>query len=387
MYDDFIKDCWAELAGRSLDETAVTLLGLPAKLGGVGVQFASTRKNAALFASWSAAVETVTQDVGCAAVADGLEKLPVIKAHLQQARAGLATQGLQLSDGASLADALRHPSPQGLMTEKVQKTRLAALKRSLPFSQQAEVSGGGGPGSSGFLTYPTEAVCSLEDTAWSTALRQRLQLRRAECDEAALNQVSHTCQQKNAQGVLCGQPLDDRGYHSSTCQCGGGVLRRHGRIERVVGSLVARWRHETPLYEQRVPAWDTRDANGTIVERAILDLQYQDDDGTRWVDVSCRHAAAGDTAQLRAAARREGEASRRGERDKHRRYPGDRLIPFVVETGGRVGAEARHWLHALTREWPKDQQAKELTRAYKSVSCALQSEVAGQLRRCAGLHQ
>ena len=57
------------------------------------------------------------------------------------------------------------------------------------------------------------------------------------------------------------------------------MLRRHGRIARVVGSLLTRWRHETPLYEQRVPAWDKRNAEGTIVERAILDVQYQNDDG------------------------------------------------------------------------------------------------------------
>ena len=162
------------------------------------------------------------------------------------------------------------------------------------------------------------------------------------------------------------------------------MLRKHNRVGRVLGSFLTRWRHEVPLYEQRVPAWD-RVNNGGVLEQAILDVQCQDDDGTRWVDASIRHPAAGTEAHLRVAARRDGEASRRGERDKHARYHGDRLVPCVVETGGRVGTEACHWLHALTRDLPKDQQAKELTRAYEAVSCALHSEGARQLRSSAGL--
>ena len=40
-YDDFSKGCWAEVASRNLDDTAETLLGLPAQLGGVGAQRSS----------------------------------------------------------------------------------------------------------------------------------------------------------------------------------------------------------------------------------------------------------------------------------------------------------------------------------------------------------
>lgn len=383
-YDELLSGCWAELAGRSFDDTAKTLLGLPTKLGGVGVQYATARRNAAFFASWSTAVEEVAADVGCTSVADALDCLPVLRGQLEQARSGLAEQGVRLSDGAALANTLQYPSPQGLMMEKVQKTTHVALKRRLPFPQKAELAGAGGPGSSGFLAYPTEAVCSLEDTQWSTALRQRLHLRRAEHDDATLPLATGTCKNRVAGGAVCGQALDDRGFHSATCQCGGGVLRRHARLGRVLGSFLTRWRHEAPLFEQRVPAWDRLDGDGHT-ERAVLDLQYQDEDGARWIDGSIRHPAAGSAAHVQLAARRDGEASRRGERDKHTRYPGDRLVPFVLEVGGRVGAEGRHWLRSLTRDLPADQQTAELTRAYKAVSCVLQSEVARQLRTSAGL--
>ena len=78
-------------------------------------------------------------------------------------------------------------------------------------------------------------------------------------------------------------------------------------------------------------------------------------------------------------------ASRRAERVKHERYPGVQLVPFAVEVGGRLGAEARTFLLNETRQLPRDLQAKELSRACRVVSCALQVEVARQLRRAAAL--
>ena len=99
--------------------------------------------------------------------------------------------------------------------------------------------------------------------------------------------------------------------------------------------------------------------------------------------MSVRHPAAEDVTP--AAARRPGEAARRAERQKHARYPGDRLTPFVVETPGRLGGEARQWLLRQVRTLPGDQQAGELARAYRVISCAVQAQLALQRRRAAGL--
>ena len=166
-------------------------------------------------------------------------------------------------------------------------------------------------------------------------------------------------------------------------------MRRHGHVARAVGSLAARWTHSTPLYEQRVPAWDRPRVRSRVnedpVERAVLDVEYDDADGRRWIDVTIRHPAAGDAAAVYAASRRPGEAARRAEREKHHRYPGDRLTAFAVETTGRLGGEARQWLKAHVRELPEDAQKAELARAYKAVSCAVQRQVAQQLRKAAGL--
>ena len=45
----------------------------------------------------------------------------------------------------------------------------------------------------------------------------------------------------------------------------------------------------------------------------------------------------------------------------------------------------RQWLLAHVRELPKDMQTSKLARAYRVLSCALQRQVARQLRRAAGL--
>ena len=220
-------------------------------------------------------------------------------------------------------------------------------------------------------------------------LGQRLGLERAELSTSQLAAPTSTCNCHKANGTRCGAPLDTSGFHALTDQSGGGVLERHGRVAKAVGGLVKHWRQVTPLYEQRVPDWDrprrNPAANEDPIERAILDVEYATEGGRCWIDVTVRHPAAGDESAVRSAGRRDGEASRRAERAKHERYPGPQLVPFALETPGRMGAEATAWLLAKARRLPTDMQSAEMTRAYKVLSCALQTEVVRQLRRAAGI--
>ena len=259
----------------------------------------------------------------------------------------------------------------------------------MPSVQAADVRSAGGPGSNGFLCFPTEAACSIEDADWGVALRQRLRCPHAECARHELASASRTCRLVNAEGVICGESLDEHGYHPCTCQYGGGVLRRHRRTIKGIGSLISRWHHTEPLYEQRVPAWDrpsrSQRPGRDPIEKAILDIEYGALDGRTWLDVTVRHAAAGNASEVNTASRRDGEASRRAERDKHARYPGSRLVPFAIECGGRIGGEARQWLREQMSLLPADIRTSELSRAYRLVSCAVQGQIARQLRKSAGL--
>ncbi len=210
-----------------------------------------------------------------------------------------------------------------------------------------------------------------------------------ECSEQQLPHATATCHNKDKHGNTCGEPLDDSGFHCLTCQSGGGVLLRHACFGQACGGLVKRWTLQQPLYEQRVPAWDRerrrRREGEDPVERAVLDVEYTSHNERRWIDVSIRHAAAGEDADVARAARRGGEAARRGERCKHDRYPGNQLTAFVVEVHGRVGGEARQWIRQQVLQLPEDEQVREQARAYQVVSCTLQTQLARQLRSAAGL--
>ena len=229
----------------------------------------------------------------------------------------------------------------------------------------------------------------MEDELWSTALRQRLGLERAEQLQHQLTLAATTCNNKTAEGTTCGEALDEHGRHSSTCKTGGGVIRRHDHLAKAGGALLKRWTGQAALLEQRVPAWDRQRRNPRPgqdpVERAVLDIEYNDGNERRWVDVTTRHPAAGTAADTAAAARKPGEASRRAERAKHERYPGPELTAFVVELPGRLGGEARLWLRRQVLALPPDLRTAELARAYKVISCTVQSQLALQLRKASGL--
>ena len=117
----------------------------------------------------------------------------------------------------------------------------------------------------------------------------------------------------------------------------------------------------------------------------MLDVEYTDENERRWIDVSVRHAASSTDSDVARAARRGGEAARRGERCKHDRYPGAQLTAFVVEVNGRLGGEARQWIRQQVLRLPADEHAAEQTRAYQAVSCSLQTQLARQRRAAAGL--
>ena len=80
-YDQQLTRCWEDLAERQFDESAKQQLGLPPKLGGCGVHYASTRRHAAFWATWTAAVDDVKKELGFSTVDDLLDAVPNLKAQ------------------------------------------------------------------------------------------------------------------------------------------------------------------------------------------------------------------------------------------------------------------------------------------------------------------
>ncbi len=289
------------LANRTLDETALLRLGLATKLGGAGVQWASSRRHAAFWAGWTALAPDVRDDLGVTTLADLLEKLPGARAQLQAAREGLARQGAPAAEGHRRS---WRPRQTARLSESGTKKRHAALKQHLFTDGKAWLEGAGGPGAGAFLQYPEDACCAMEDELWSTALRLRLGLDRAEYNQQQLPLAANTPTNRRAHGTTCGEVLDTQGKHSSTCKTGGGVIRRHSHLEKAVGGLLKPWTGQEPLFEQRVPSWDrprrSRQTNEDPVERAVLDIEYTDGSVRLWIDVTTRHPAAGTPADAAA---------------------------------------------------------------------------------------
>ena len=146
------------------------------------------------------------------------------------------------------------------------------------------------------------------------------------------------------------------------------MIIRHNRIRDVL----AEWLKSQGIgvnTEQAVPAWHT------VREQAILDVAYIDSQhGERFLDVAvlAAHTHKGLAAQIRIE---------RHERKKHLRYPGARLIPFVLDVRGRWGKEACAWARTIVRRLPKRERAAVLQDLRWRVSNALQLAVAEQCLR------
>ena len=205
-YDAALRGCWEKLLGRPLGPEACELLGLPAKLGGAGAQWAATRRAPACWAAWTQAAEEVRDDLGVSGVstlADMLAALPQAAAALEATRAELARQGADPEPAAPLEALLGHPTKQKPLVAMVHKRTHAAAKQRMHHCSQASLLSAGGPGAGAYLRYPTELACTLEDPHWQTANRSRAQLPQPECSTDELARAATTCQNLAAGGVPC----------------------------------------------------------------------------------------------------------------------------------------------------------------------------------------
>ena len=139
--------------------------------------------------------------------------------------------------------------------------------------------------------------------------------------------------------------------------------------------------------------------NGQVeveLEEAVLDLEVRSARVPRaFVDVAVHHSVPGDAARLTAAARGGGAVNKEAEAEKRRRYPDGRapweVVPFAVETYGRLGAAALKHLRSLARaraqELPErgEETASTLLQRWSArISAALQRSNARRLRSALG---
>ena len=93
----------------------------------------------------------------------------------------------------------------------------------------------------------------------------------------------------------------------------------------------------------------------------------------------CLDISLVDSAAVAAANRTYQVALRRRERVKHRRYPFQGLVPYVLDTNGRWGAEAETWLRRALGELPESERNAARCTLRSAVARALQGQVAEQV--------
>ena len=204
----------------------------------------------------------------------------------------------------------------------------------------------------------------MPDAHFTVAVRHRL---RANVFPTTTGECQHTYVDSRRR---CGHALDARGRHSRVCKIGGGVDARHNKIRDWLAKFVSSMIGREALTEQFAPHWN-RVRRG-VMERARLDFVYDNVQGRRvYVDVAVVETRAVDPHEVRQRAATDGKAAAQEEDSKRLRYPGPSLIPFVLESMGRLGESADALLRALV---PADQpdRAKILGAARQSLSVALQ---------------
>ena len=183
-----------------------------------------------------------------------------------------------------------------------------------------------------FATPPTP------DGVFAVDLRWRLGL--DVCQEGLQCEVA--CQARS--GVACGAMLDRKGYHIAVCKCGGLKTYRHSRVVAAVRGILRESRATVHPCEVSVPAWRRADGTG-----ARLDISFRTGGQQHYVDVTLRHPCA--QKYLRRAAVVDGAAAAVAEQAKRTRYPAvpdaglTAVVPFAIETFGRLGPSALDLLH------------------------------------------
>ena len=100
--------------------------------------------------------------------------------------------------------------------------------------------------------------------------------------------------------------------------------------------------------EQAVPAL-TRVVNGQV-EHARMDLVFDQNGNTTYLDVSIIAPFSSNPALVATASTRPGHMAKRAERTKFERYSRINLVPFILETTGRPGHHAKKCISNLMKD-------------------------------------
>ena len=399
-FDTAVLEAYEKLANLDpLTDHQRTQCRLPLRLGGRGLRSQLRLAPAAWVGSWAQNLSEVKQRSGLDCLAD-LEAcdLPLAVAcknalaTLPGPQAG-GDEDDTLPTWRELAHAPRR-SAQRLLSRRLDKKLHADLLNDLDAKHRARLRSCGGPLGAGWqLASPALPAERLDDADFTATARSLLGQSHLAADG--------TCKNKRATGEragqTCGEALCHQAHHAYRCALGGGPKKRSVAVERALERIHLDCGFQTAR-EVHVPAWDrfhwkcSSEAcaqRGTAFapptgpcascgaalaserEEAVLDLEVRGPDVPRlYLDVTVRHAVPGSGPRLAQAAAHDGAVNKEAEATKRSRYPDRqapcRVVPFALETYGRLGRTALLHLRKLARA-----QAQRLDEGADGATSAL----------------
>jgi hypothetical protein len=249
--------------------------------------------------------------------------------------------------GRPAQDPLRPPCParhlQRSFNHAAGRSTLVRLQANADERGCARLHSCGGPSAGrAFIAVPLLPILAFNDQDWSSAVRWRLGL--AQCAPDARCQLSAADAQEP-----CGAFLDSLGDHTQVCGKGPGFILRHdpicdslawGCIE--AGAHTRREAWIRGATRQRGRGGRPRPARLDVWAFGTLDLVDE------LLDVVVKHPAGNDILALAATTpAAAADDAEQGKWDEYTLPPGRSLVPFGVETWGRLGASAEGFLGRL----------------------------------------
>ena len=373
-YDVALASAWSKLLGREVSSDNARLW-LPLRMGGCGAASARSRMFAAPWAAWCAVSDDLIRHMGANDVESLFEIVPAIGQRISELHAKLVNQGT-VGNIAYIAPAraMSLGVSQKFLVSHAHKQILRTLRANMSTDEAAFLRTSSGQGAGGFLEVPLDDRWVMTNSRFSTAALRRMGIPYAA--HSLSPAVMPICPNTTAQGRVCGIQCDADGQHLECCAPGGGLMARHDGIVRCLGVLAARNFDPKPKLEQVIPEL-AQTVHGQIGQ-ARLDVVIHDGIARMLVDVVVVSPYAGSQSFRVACARRDGHAARRAAIAKRSRYDSADLVPFALETGGRLGADARALLMKLADA--ADDRDEEIQFLYRAVSSVLQDGVARQLQ-------
>ena len=382
-YDRALLDCYRELAALDAFSPAeASQCQLPLRDGGRGLRSQERLAPAAWLASWAQCLSQVLLRTNLEELTN-LETctLPLAQ-HCRDALAALppALPSEREEETTNPLDwrewALRpRKKLQKLLSKRLDEKQHADLLTALDAPERARLHSCAGPLAAAWQwASPGNLGEKLEDEEYCTTARALL--------GQPVAPAAATCQNRARTGPTagqpCGEPLCAHANHAHKCPRGGGLKVRSEDVESVLESIHVergytvdrqvhvpqwnRWRWRCRPCDRKGTTWDHPGApcahcNAAVeveLEEAILDLDVRCARIPRTlIDVTVRYSVPGGERQLADAARGPGAVNHTAELDKRLRYADGRtpwqVVPFAVETCGRLGPAALKHLRGLAR--------------------------------------